>query len=337
MEQLKVLSLFSGIGAFEKSLTNLGIDFDLINYCEIEDHASKCYCAIHNEDESKNLIDVTTINTDKLEDFDLLTHGSPCQTISVNGKQEGADEGSGFRSSLVWEAVKVVKAKLPRFVVWENVKNLVSENHIHNLNKYIETLNELGYKSTYKVLNSKKFNIPQNRDRVFVVSILNGEEFMFPKEVELTNKLVDYCEFREKDDITDNFVRYYNENVDSNDFMEYFNNITINRTGVKNMKMYNYDQLNRVTVVNASDKVLSPTLSCRGVQNYCIKFYYNGRIYKPSPKMCFKLMGFSDEDFDKIKDIGRDTDLWDRAGNSIVVDVPQAIFKELLKEYINKI
>ena len=81
-EKLKVLSLFSGIGAFEKGLTNLHIDYDLVNYCEINPHASKCYSLIHNINEELNLVDVTKINEKELRDFDLLTHGSPCQDIS---------------------------------------------------------------------------------------------------------------------------------------------------------------------------------------------------------------------------------------------------------------
>jgi len=335
---LKVLSLFSGIGAFEKALTNIGIDYDLVNYCEIDNHASKCYSTIHNVSEEKNLWDVAKIDETKLKDFDLLTHGSPCQDFSINGKQQGAEEGSGTKSSLLWETVRIVKYKKPKYVVWENVKNAMSKSHVHIVNKYIETLDQLGYKSSCKVLNSKKYGVPQNRDRLFVVSILNGEGFFeFPTEIPLKYSLGEVATFREKDDITDNFIRYYRENVNvDGDFFEYFDNLKINRTGVKNMKMYKFDQLNRVTMTDLNDNILSPTLSCRGVQNYCIKFYRNGRIYKPSPRMCFRLMGFTDEDFNKIENIGLDSDLWDRAGNSIVVDVIESIFKTLFIKELYK-
>ena len=111
MEKLRVLSLFSGIGAFEKALTNLGIPYELVNYCEINEHASKCYSLIHGVSENLNLKDVTKICPTELADFDLLTHGSPCQSFSLAGKQEGGEKNSGTQSSLLWETVRVVKHK----------------------------------------------------------------------------------------------------------------------------------------------------------------------------------------------------------------------------------
>lgn len=340
MKKLIIGSLFSGIGAMEKGIKENNINSELAYYCEYNEHASECYATIHNEDKSKNFWDVTTLDGSKLPYVDLLLHGSPCQSISINGKQEGADEGSGTKSSLMWCTIQIVKDMLikPKYIVWENVKNLISENHKHNLDKYIEELNKLGYKSYYQVLNGKHHGNCQNRDRVFTISILGESDFNFPQHIELQHTLKELATFRDCDDITDNFIRYYNENKKTDDttFDEYFKSLPINRTGVKNMRMYGYDQLNRVTVIDHSDKVLSPTLSCRGVQNYCIKFLHNNRIYKPSPRMCFRLMGFTDEDFDKVKDIGKDSDLWDRAGNSIDVNVAKALFKELLKEYIEE-
>ena len=125
MGKLKVLSLFSGIGAFEKALTNIGVDYELVNYCEINEHASKCYSIIHGIPEELNLIDVTKIDTSQLKDFDLLTHGSPCQSFSMAGKQEGGVKGSGTKSSLLWETVRVIQSKKPKYVIWENVKNVL--------------------------------------------------------------------------------------------------------------------------------------------------------------------------------------------------------------------
>lgn len=195
MEKLRVLSLFSGIGAFEKALTNIGVDFELINYCEIDKYASKSYSAIHNVDESFNLGDITKIEVCKLNDFDLLTHGSPCQSFSISGKQEGGDKGSETRSSLMWNTVEIIKSKKPKYVIWENVKNVLSKKHVHNFELYIEELNNLGYTSYHKVLNSKDFKIPQNRERIFVISILgehNAYEFSTGYKLEV--KLKDVLE-----------------------------------------------------------------------------------------------------------------------------------------------
>ena len=116
---MKVLSLFSGIGAFEKALTDNNIDYKLVNYCEIDEYASKSYSAIHNVPESLNLWDITKIKAKELinKGIKLLTHGSPCQDISSAGLQRGLDEGSMTRSSLLWKSVEIIKAVMPKFVI----------------------------------------------------------------------------------------------------------------------------------------------------------------------------------------------------------------------------
>ena len=191
----KVLSLFSGIGAFEKALDNLGIEYELVNYCEIDKYASKSYAAIHGVDESLNLGDITTVDTSKLpNDIDLLTHGSPCQSFSLAGLQHGGDKGSGTQSSLMWETVRIISDIKPKIIIWEHVKNVLSKKHKHNFDAYIEQLDELNYNSYHKILNSRDFGIPQNRERIFVVSIrkdIDNGNFKFPEPFELKLRLKD--------------------------------------------------------------------------------------------------------------------------------------------------
>lgn len=331
---MKVLSLFSGIGAFEKALRNVGIEHEIVNYCEIEDHASKCYSIIHNVDESKNLVDVTTIDTNELEDFELLTHGSPCQSFSSAGKQEGGVKGSGTKSSLLWETVRVIQDKRPKYVIWENVKNVLSKKHKPVFDEYLLELENLGYTNYMPekgVLNAKDFGIPQSRERIFVVSILGEHKpFKFPKGFKLNADLSDFIDFREKDDITYNFHRRYNEmkgEVTIEEFEKYIENLPVTRgIGTKKMGLYDFNEMDTITTSTG----LTGTLTCRNVQNFNKKFWYNKKLYKPSPRMCWRLMGFTDEDFNKVENIGTDSDLWDRAGNPIVVQVVEAIFKELL-------
>ena len=107
---MRVLSLFSGIGAFEKALENLGVSYELVNYCEIDKYASKAYSLIHNVPEYKNLMDVTTVKTNKLKDIDLITYGFPCQDISKAGNQKGFidDKGNITRSGLFFEALGII-------------------------------------------------------------------------------------------------------------------------------------------------------------------------------------------------------------------------------------
>lgn len=169
---LNYLSLFSGIGAPEKALKNLNIPFRLVNYCEIDKYASKSYAAVHNVSEDLNLWDVKNINKDTIKErIDLITHGSPCQDYSIAGKQAGGDEGSGTRSSLMYETLRIINDYNPKYVIWENVKNVLAPKHRHNFDNYLQRMNAMGYNNHWKVLNAKDYGIPQNRERVFVVSI----------------------------------------------------------------------------------------------------------------------------------------------------------------------
>ena len=189
---LKVLELFSGIGALSKALERLGIEHEIVDAVEIDKYAVKSFNAIHNT----NFEPQDICEWDKDIEVDLIMHGSPCQDFSLAGKQAGGDEGSGTRSSLMYETIRIVEKLKPKYVIWENVKNVISKKHIHNFNNYIERMNELGYTSYYQVLNAKDYGIPQNRERVFTVSILNktnGSE-------ELT-KLLEMFENTDDDDI----------------------------------------------------------------------------------------------------------------------------------------
>ena len=207
MNKLKVLSLFSGIGAFEKALSNLGVDYELVGYSEIDKYASKSYCAIHGVDESLNFGDITKIDIKNLPKADLITHGSPCQSWSLAGKNEGGDKGSGTRSSLMWYSVEIIREVRPKYVIWENVKNVLSKKHRHNFDLYIDALDKMGYKSYFEVLNAKNYGVPQNRERIFVISILGEHKpFIFPEEIPLTLKLKDVLE----DNVDE---RYYLKNT----------------------------------------------------------------------------------------------------------------------------
>ena len=180
-------------------------------------------------------------------------------------------------------------------------------------------------------LNSKDFGIPQSRERVFVVSILGEHEpYEFPKGFKLKNDLSEYIDFRDEDDITYNFYRRYNEikgTISENDFVKYIDSLPVTKgIGTKKMGLYDFNEMDTITTSNG----LTGTLTCRNVQNFNKKFWYNNKLYKPSPRMCWRLMGFTDDDFNKVENIGTDSQLWDRAGNSIVVNVVEEILKKLL-------
>lgn len=196
----------------------------------------------------------------------------------------------------------------------------------------MKELKDMGYTNYWKVLNAKDFGIPQSRERIFIVSILGKHEpFKFPKGFELKKDLNEFIDFREKDDITMNFYNRYLEvkgEISYNNFIKYIDDLPIKKgIGTKKMNLYSFNEMDTITTCDG----LTGTLTCRNIQNYNKKFWYNNKLYKPSPRMCWKLMGFTDEDFDKVKNIGTDSQLWDRAGNSIVVNVVEEIFKNLFE------
>jgi DNA (cytosine-5)-methyltransferase 1 len=197
---LKVLSLFSGIGAFEKALENLEVPFELVNFCEFDKYAIKSYCAIHGLDESKNLGDITKVDETKLpKDIDLLTYGFPCQDISLAGEQKGLfnEDGTQTRSGLFFEALRIIEATKPKIAIAENVKNLVSKKFNAQFQVVLASLEAAGYDNYYQVLNAKDYGVPQNRERVFIVSIRKDIDhglFEFPKPFPLDKRLKDILE-----------------------------------------------------------------------------------------------------------------------------------------------
>lgn len=169
MNSIKLLELFGGIGACSKALEKAGIDYEIADYVEIDKYAVKSYNAIHGTAFEPQ--DIT--KWDKDIEVDMIMHGSPCQDFSIAGSNKGGDKGSGTRSSLMYESIRIIEKLKPKYVIWENVKNLLSQKHRHNFDAYLEAMNQLGYSNFYEVLNAKDYGIPQNRERVFTVSIRN--------------------------------------------------------------------------------------------------------------------------------------------------------------------
>ena len=194
MNNLRIIELFGGIGACTQALKQLNIPIEVVDYVEIDKYAVASYNAINGTNFEPQ--DITTWDKD-LKDIDLIMHGSPCQDFSIAGKQAGGDANSGTRSSLMYETIRIVSKIKPKYVIWENVKNLLSKKHKHNFDAYLQTMEELGYKNYYQVLNAKDYGIPQNRERVFTVSILDNSNFEFPKSDSCSNK-IDMVEIPQK-------------------------------------------------------------------------------------------------------------------------------------------
>jgi DNA (cytosine-5)-methyltransferase 1 len=167
---LKVRTLFSGIGSPEIALRDLHIPFELVDFCEVDKYAVQSYCAVHGVDPSKNLGDITRVWGRNLPYADLLVWGFPCTDISVAGKQAGIVEGE-TRSGLYYEGLRILRETKPKYSIIENVKNLTGKKFKAEFEQMLADIKELGYNNYHKVLNAKDYGIPQNRERVFIISI----------------------------------------------------------------------------------------------------------------------------------------------------------------------
>ena len=188
---LRVFEAFSGYGSQSIALRNLGIEHEVVAISEIDKYAIKAYEAIHGP--VLNLGDISKIDVNDIPQHDLFTYSFPCQDLSVAGKQKGLGEGT--RSGLLYECEKVIEHCRPKYLLLENVKNLVGKKFKADFDKWLEYLEGLGYTNYWKVLNAKNYGVPQNRERVFVVSILGEHEpFEFPKPIPLDKCIADILE-----------------------------------------------------------------------------------------------------------------------------------------------
>ena len=220
---LKVFTTFSGYDSQCLALKKAGIPFDLVGWSEIEKRAITAHNALFPEYKDRNYGDICKIDWNDVPDFDLFTYSSPCQSFSIAGQMLGGDEGSGTKSSLLWECKKAIEIKRPKYLMLENVEMLVSQNFIHTFNRWIDFLTSLGYTSYWKVLKGSEYGVPQDRNRVFVVSVMNPrKEFVFPKARTLKSSVEDHLLSKEElghdlyrklcvdKEIVGNYVHYNN-------------------------------------------------------------------------------------------------------------------------------
>lgn len=197
---LNVITLFSGYDSQCLALNRLGLPYDLAAWCEIDRHAITAHNALFPQWSGRNLGDVSKVDWAEWhkqhpEPIDLLTYSSPCQDFSSAGLQRGGEEGSGTRSGLLWETERAVRELRPRHLVFENVSGLVSDKFIDLFNRWQARLNSYGYTNFQQLMNAKDYGVPQNRLRIFMVSVLDcPRAYYFPKPFPLTRRLKDVLE-----------------------------------------------------------------------------------------------------------------------------------------------
>lgn len=192
--KLRVFTSFSGYDSQLMALRDIGANYECVGWSEIDRWAIKAHNAVFPELSGRNYGDITKIDWNAVPDFDLFTYSFPCTDISIAGEQKGFDEDSGTRSSLLWECRRPIAAKRPKFLLMENVKALVSEKYRPLFLKWESWLRSLGYVNYTEILNAKDYGVPQNRERVFMLSILNGCWYEFPHPVRLEKRLKDVLE-----------------------------------------------------------------------------------------------------------------------------------------------
>lgn len=199
-KEIKYLSLFSGIGAFERALERLNRKYTLVGYSEIDPYPAKAYSALHGLPEELNLGDVAQIETEALPaDIDLITYGFPCQDLSAAGQQAGFydEDGNHTRSGLFFEALRIIREKRPKVAIAENVKALTQKKFSKEFQMVLDGLAAAGYKNYWQVLNAKDYGVPQHRERVFIVSIrddIESHEPIFPVPIPLEKCMEDLLE-----------------------------------------------------------------------------------------------------------------------------------------------
>lgn len=208
MEKIRVFTAFSGYDSQCMALERLKVkhpdfDYELVGWSEIDENAIKLHDANFPEAKGRNYGDICKIDWDVVPGFDLFTCSFPCTDISGAGRQAGLEEGTGTRSSLLWECRRAIVAKKPKYILMENVKALTQKKFLPYLKKWQAELNDYGYENFTQVLNACDYGVPQNRERVFMVSIRKDVSFdyKFPQKMELKKQLADVLE----DNVPENY------------------------------------------------------------------------------------------------------------------------------------
>jgi DNA (cytosine-5)-methyltransferase 1 len=322
MEELKIISLFSGYGTQELALKYSGIKYRNVANCDILKSANEAYDSLHTTEEG-NLGDVSKVDEKTFPHCDFLTYSFPCQDISISGVQRGIEKGT--RSGLLYEVERIVEHNKPKFLLMENVKNLVSKNHIKKFNDYIEKLNSLGYGSAWMVLNGADFGCPQNRERVFMFSVL-GES-----SLDVSNKMMGVHNHKKSRVPMKPFI---DTTADSSLFITPPYEINTPRLNsvcklIARRSDLKYDQARRIYSIDGC----SPCLTTSGSPQIMLD---DKRIRTLTAREGYRFMGVQDADIDKLLTTSLSTKQHVAlAGNSICVPVMQAIFEQFFTDYMN--
>lgn len=402
---LKVLDLFCGLGAPHAAFKRTNLKYKIVDAVELNEKAIATYNKLH----GTNFLPQDITQWDKDIDVDFIIHTSPCQDFSISGKGLGGEDNTNTRSSLMWDTVRIVRKIKPKFLLWENVKNVTSKSHLPVFQKYLSTLEEMGYRNYYEVLNAKNFKVPQNRERLFCLSVLDDDRpFIFPmgelthlRLIDIMEDIVDQKYFVSEETLSKAKIR---NTIDFDKLLQtvvvmpeeprpkgnylprerVFNNEGIARTVSCHQSQMPYYIDKSVRVGGLFDKVgtkhqagsiydkagMSPAITTsqggwrqplvvasRGrydtdgkiCQNLEINktgfsntitsvqkdnYLSNGNwIRRLTPRECFRLFDFTEQDINTILSINSDRVSYILAGNTIAIPVLVAIFEAMIDTY----
>ena len=362
MTNLKVFTAFSGYDSQCMALDRLhrhnpDFNYELVGWAEIDKYAIAAHNAVYPQWAERNYGDISKIDWAQVPDFDLFTYSSPCQDFSQAGKQAGGTEGSGTRSSLLWECRRAILAKKPKYLLMENVAALVSQKFIRLFNAWQLELESYGYRNFAKVLNAKDYGVPQNRERIFMVSVLDEQaRYEFPDPMPLPLRLKDVLEpkvderyYLSKDKTLEILAKLVADQIEDRQLLGW------TRSNEGKGEVLNYhpvDVANAVTsgkrdntqnyvIVIASrgrgeanEQHYEPR--CDGVTNALTSVQKDNlilqgyRIRKLTERECFRLMDVPEEYIDRIQAAGISrSQQYKMAGNSIVVSCMYHIWRKL--------
>ena len=339
---MKFLDLFAGIGGFRLGMEAAG--HECIGFCEIDKFARASYKTIHNTEGEIELHDITRVTDDEVRaigEVDVICGGFPCQAFSIAGARRGFEDARG---TLFFEIARFASILKPKYLFLENVKGLLNHDRGNTFKTIIGALDELGYDVEWQVFNSKNFGVPQNRERVFIVGHFRGERsrnvFPFGGKVEnvdpgLENEIKKYGTIQpnfnqsgivyETDGIAPTIRAYQSGNLEP-------------KIRVKEATKQGYAEATIGDSVNLSHpnsktrrgrvgKQIANTLLTGESQGVIVQDF---RIRKLTPRECWRLQGFPDWAFDKAQEVNSNSQLYKQAGNSVTVNVIEAIARELV-------
>lgn len=328
--KIRLIELFSGIGAQAKALENLNVDFEHYRSIEIDEKPVEAYNIIHGTNfKPQSITDIkgSDLGVENLDEYIyIMTYSFPCQDLSLAGRKRGMSEGSGTRSALLWEVQRLLEEmdedSRPQILLMENVTAVHNKLNYNDFMRWHDILEDLGYTSYWFDMNAYDYGVPQSRPRCFMVSFSSPQAMFFeaPEPVELTRTWRDIIDTDIDSSLSPLLVERFKGILPKLNLPQGVSLISASYTPTVCDK-YAYCITTRIDRIDRLFEKAGGLVVIRDDDNYSIRYI--------AAKEALKFMGFTDSDYDKIKGVFTNAQIYKFAGNSIVVDVLMYIFRSI--------